>query len=296
MATKDNHHHHHHVSDVSSLKLAFWLNFIFSLLEIYGGYMTNSVAILSDALHDFGDSIALGLAWFLENYSKKNRDSRFAYGYRRFSILSAGINVFILTTGSVFLFWEAIKRLQNPEEVHTLGMIGFAILGLAVNGYGAWKVSKSTSHNHQAVFWHLLEDVLGWAAILIASVVIHFTGYTLLDPLLSALINLFILYNVVKRAKSIVGIFLQRMPDMNYEELKTRIKAIPGVIDIHDIQAWSLDGEDHVISCHIRIPDETNSLEMQKIKKEIKDIFNESHFHDSTIEFEFASESCEDHD
>lgn len=279
---------------ISSLKLAFFLNFAFSCIEVYGGLYTNSVAILSDALHDFGDSIALGLAWYLEVYSQKASDSKYSYGYKRFSLLSALINIFILTAGSIYLFYESVMRITTPEKVHSQGMIGFAILGLLVNGYGAWKVSKHHTQNHQAVFWHLLEDVLGWAAVLVAAILIMVTGKTIIDPILSCLINLFVLFNVLKRVREIVRIFLQGVPSsVDLNKIQEKLKSLPLIVDIHAIQAWSLDGDRHFLNCHVIVSANSTKEDLIRIKKLIKTQLREHKFLSTSIEFEFEGEDCQ---
>lgn len=282
-----------HDHGVSSLKIAFFLNLGFSLIEIYGGISTNSIAILSDALHDFGDSIALGLAWFLESYSHRKSDAQYSYGYRRFSLLSALLNIIILTIGSIWLATEGIERLQNPQAVNPLGMIGFAILGIAVNGYGAWKVSHHHSHNHKTVFWHLLEDLLGWIAVLISAIVIHFTQLSILDPILSIGINIFILYNVLKRLKDVIPIFLQRVPSsFELATLTNHVRSYPFVRDAHYVQAWSLDGEKHVINFHVVVADETIREQIIELKCTTKALLLKHNFQSSTIEIEYESENC----
>jgi cobalt-zinc-cadmium efflux system protein len=292
-----SHSHHHHHDGTSSLKFAFFINLVFSLVEVYGGFFTNSVSILSDALHDFGDSLALGLAWYLETYSLKKKDAKYSYGYRRFSLLSAVINVAILSAGSVYLFIEAIKRLSSPEEVNPLGMLAFAVLGVAVNGVSAWRVSKHHSHNHRAAFWHLLEDLLGWCAVLIAAVLIYFTHVTWLDPILSCAINVFVLFNVLRRLREMLRIFLQGVPaTIDLDEIQSLIKKMPLVSDVHALQAWSMDGDHHFLNCHVLIKDEASKEDLVQLKGSIKAELLKHNVNESSIEFEFESEVCATND
>lgn len=129
-----SHNHNHNHDSTKNIKVAFLLNLSFTILEIIGGFLTNSVAIMSDAVHDLGDSLSLGLAWFLNSYSEKGYNNRYTYGYKRFSLLSALINTVVLIVGSVFVLWSAIPRLMSPKQPHVKGMIGFAIVGVLVNG------------------------------------------------------------------------------------------------------------------------------------------------------------------
>src|SRR5690606_38598639 len=168
-----DHHHHHHDSG-SGLKTAFFLNLIFTILELIGGWYVNSVSIVSDAIHDLGDTISLGTAWRLDRISKRKASERYSFGYRRFSLLGALINAIVLILGSVYVIREAILRLVYPEPSDAQGMLYFAIFGVAVNGYAAWKVSHGKTLNERVISWHLVEDVLGWVAVLIVSIVMLF--------------------------------------------------------------------------------------------------------------------------
>lgn len=166
-----NHSHSHSHQIVGDLKLAFFLNLSFAILEIFGGLWTNSLAVVSDAVHDLGDSIALGLAWYLEKYSHKRGNVFFSYGYRRFSSLAALINILILFLGSLYVIFQAIPRLLHPEATNAQGMIVLAIIGIAVNGIAMLRLLKTSSLNGKVVAWHLLEDALGWVAVLIVSII-----------------------------------------------------------------------------------------------------------------------------
>ena len=208
------HHHHHDVSDSQRIGWAFWLNFVFTIIEFIGGWLTNSVAIMADAVHDLGDSLSIGLAWYLSKVGHKQADDEYTYGYKRLSLLGAMINGLILVVGSVWVLSEAIPRLWDPEMPVTEGMIGLAILGIAVNGSAAYKLSGGSSMNEKVLNWHLLEDVLGWVAVLIVGIVLHFVHWPILDPLLSVLFTLFILFNVVRYVIDTTKLFLQGNPDV----------------------------------------------------------------------------------
>lgn len=248
-----HHHHHHHHHAEGNILVAFLVNLFFSVVELIGGVLTGSVAILSDSLHDFGDACSLGVAWYLERLSKKGRDAYFSYGYKRFSLLGALLISVILLVGSIFVVKESIERLLSPTETHAEGMFILAIFGLLVNGYAAWRMSGGTSLNERAMRLHLMEDVLGWVAVLVVSVVMYFfPSWHFLDPLLSIGISAWILYNVFFNLRDSFRIFLQGVPtDVDQEAFVEAITALPGVRSLHDLHIWTLNGEQHVASLHI---------------------------------------------
>ncbi|MGK7389070.1 MAG: cation diffusion facilitator family transporter [Candidatus Cyclobacteriaceae bacterium M2_1C_046] len=289
-------HDHHHHADKSgkNLKLAFFLNFGFAILELIGGLFVNSVAILSDALHDLGDSFSLGLAWFLNKKSKKEASERYTFGYERFSLLGALINSVILIIGSVFIISEAIARISAPESVNATGMIIFALFGVAMNGYAAYKLHGGESLNEEVVRLHLLEDVMGWVAVLIGAIVIKFTGFIIIDPILSILIAGYILFNVFKRLKKTLHIFLQGVPEgVDIEEVKNKLQRINKVESLHHTHVWSLDGQRHVFSTHLKLKEVADFNEIMKVKAKAKEILDNYNFDHYTVETELSEESCQ---
>lgn len=291
--THDHEHGHHHAGMhvhpvTKNLKVAFFLNLGFTIIEIIGGLMTNSIAILSDAIHDLGDTLAIGAAYYFEKLSDKKRDNHFSYGYRRLSTLAALLNVVILTTGSVVIITQTIPRLLEPQEVHGLGMIGFAILGVIMNGIAVLRLrSKSKSLNQRTVMLHLLEDVLGWVAVLIASIVIYFTNWYILDPILSMLIAAYILFNALKNLKSIMHIFLQAIPnDINVQEIQQLAIQIDGVREVNDLHVWSLDGEFNIASMHVFYTTGFDLEKSESLKCEIRKLFADKGIEHVTLELE----------
>ncbi|MEJ2447304.1 MAG: cation diffusion facilitator family transporter, partial [Anaerolineales bacterium] len=180
-----SHPHDHTHTHTENIRVAFFLNLGFTLFEVIGGLYTNSLAILSDALHDLGDSFSLGMAWYLERHSHKESDVKYSYGYRRFSLLAALINTIVLIAGSIYILSEAIPRLLHPEHSNAGGMVVLAVVGIAVNGFAALRVRSEGSLNAQVISWHLLEVVLGWAAVLIVSISLLITDIHILDPILN---------------------------------------------------------------------------------------------------------------
>lgn len=285
------HQHSHGTS--GNIKIAFFLNLGFTVLEIFGGILTNSIAILSDALHDLGDSISLGMAWYLDNFSRKKSTSRYSYGYRRFSLLGALINSLVLILGSIFILSEAIPRIMNPEPSNAPGMIAFAVLGILVNGIAVLRLKGDQTMNARVVAWHLLEDVLGWIAVLIVGITLIFIDIYVLDPILSILITLYVLYNVMGNLKKTLELFLQASPaGISVEEIENKLLAIKDVKSTHHTHLWSLDGEHHVLTTHVVIDKEASKDELIAIKLRSKEMFEEHHFEHVTIEMEFEDEDC----
>lgn len=290
----NGHHHHHDHSSGSNLKLAFFLNAAFTVFELIGGFYVNSVAIISDAIHDLGDTISLGTSWYLQNKSQQKRDAKFSFGYKRFSLLGALINSLVLIAGSIYVITEAISRLVEPEYSDAGGMLIFAIVGVAVNGFAAWKLSKGTSMNEKVVSWHLIEDVLGWVAVLIVAIILHFYETPYLDPALSLLITLYILWNVFKRLKETLFIFLQGVPkEIDLQEIEKKLEALPNIASLHHMHVWSLEGTDHVFTTHIKLKNISHFQQLLDVKRDVKNVLQEYKFDHYTIETELDKESCD---
>lgn len=286
-------HDHHHHSSTNNLKLAFFLNLAFTVVEIIGGLMANSVAILSDAIHDLGDSLSLGLAWYLDKKSRKKATKEYSFGYARFSLLGALINSIILVVGAVYIIEEAIERLIHPEYADPNSMIIFAIIGVVVNGFAAWKMRGGKTLNEQVISWHLVEDVLGWAAILVGAIVLKITYISWLDPALSIAIMLYIGWGVVKRLRETIHLFLQGVPrGVDLEQLEEQILDTEGIRTIHHTHIWSLDGEHHVFSSHLKLQPGLNLEEIKAIKAAVKELLEPHGFTHYTIETEIDDEPC----
>ncbi len=297
----DKHHHHdhshhighHHHGATKNIKAAFFINLIFSIIEIVGGFYTNSIAILSDALHDLGDTFSLGLAWYFQKVSEKGRDKTYSYGYRRFSLLGAIINSIVLLLGSVLILYNAIPRLVNPAHADAKGMIFIAILGVLFNGAAIIKLKKGNSINERAVMLHLMEDVLGWVAVLFGSVVMYFFDVPIIDPLLSVLITLYILFNVYKNLKQTLQILLQGTPqNANIEGIIDYLSNLERVVSYHDFHIWSMDGEFNILTVHLVLDDKEDVMELEKFKALVKNDLKKYGAHHVTIEFEKGQEQC----
>ena len=196
-------HEHNHDHAHENIKVAFFLNLIFAVIETIGGFLTNSVSIFSDAVHDLGDSISIGISYLFEKKSKKIPNSEYTYGYLRYSLLGAFVTSVVLLVGSVAVLFNAIPRLWNPQEINHDAMIIFAIFGLLINGYAAYKTSKGQKTNEKAINLHMLEDVFGWVIVLIGSICIKVFNQPIIDPILSIFLSLYVLFHVYKYFKDI---------------------------------------------------------------------------------------------
>ncbi|WII71581.1 cation diffusion facilitator family transporter [Bdellovibrio sp. 22V] len=290
-----HHHHHGHGDVLGRMKMALALNLGFACIELVGGLWTNSVAILSDALHDFGDAIAVLLAIFLEKFSHKKSDGSFSYGYRRFSTLGAVITGVILVAGSIFILIESVPRLLVPEQPHANGMILLAFLGVAVNGFAAYRVSKGESLNEKMLMWHMIEDVMGWVMVLIGAIVMKFFDIPELDAGMAIALAAWILYNVFRNLREALKVFLMASPAQIAEgAVEAAVRKIPKVVDIHHGHLWSLDGENHIFTAHVVLADGSTIEDMESVKVQVKNLVKEFGIVEATIETETFSASCVD--
>lgn len=277
----------------SNVAVAFFLNLFFIVFEIIGGLFTNSLAILSDALHDLGDTFSLGLSWYLEKVSKRKRTKSFSYGYKRFSLLAAFINSAILVMGAIFIISKAIPRLLHPEPANAKGMLLLAIVGILVNGVAVLRLRGGKTMNERVITWHLLEDVFGWAAVLIISVVMMFGEFYIFDPILSLILIFYILWNALKNFKATAMIFLQSVPgDIDMDNIEKKILTIPKVKAVHDTHIWSLDGATNILTAHIIIDKKSSKKEALDIKCKTKALLDGQKIVHSTLEVEFEGETC----
>lgn len=271
-----------------NILVAFILNISFSIFEIIGGLFTNSVAIISDAVHDFGDAFSIGISYFLERKSKNKPDNIYTYGYARYSILGAFITTMVLTIGSCLVIFGGINRLFNPVKINYDGMIVFAIIGVVVNFLAAYFTRDGESINQKSVNLHMLEDVLGWVVVLIGSVLMKFFDISIIDSIMSIGVALFILFNALGNLKEILDLFFEKIPDgVSIEELKEHIMKIDGVLDVHHIHVWSMDGNTNFSTMHVVV-----SGDVKKVKEKIREEMEEHGIVHTTIEVEDSSDDC----
>ncbi|MBQ7137133.1 MAG: cation transporter [Bacilli bacterium] len=273
-----------------NILIAFILNLGFSILEFIGGTITNSVAIVSDAVHDIGDAVGIGFSFLLEKISKRKPDNKYTYGYLRYSVIGSLITTLILLVGSIFVIYNAIVRIINPVEINYNGMIIFAVIGVIVNFLAAYFTKGGDSLNQKSVNLHMLEDVLGWVVVLIGSIIMRFIDIKIIDPILSIFVALFILKNVVINFKEIIDLFLEKIPKgIDISELKAHLLEIKGVVDVHHVHIWSIDGYNNYATMHV-----VSNSKNKEIKDNVKEELKEHGISHSTIEIESINEECHD--
>lgn len=274
-------------NSTKNIFIAFILNLFFSIFELIGGIFTNSVSIMADSVHDFGDALSILISLVLEKISKKKPNEDYTFGYLRYSTLGALVTSMILLVGSFFVIISASKRLVNPVLVNYDGMFILAIVGIIVNLIATKITSNTGNLNEETVSLHMFEDVLGWACVLIGSIVIKFTNWYIIDPILSIGVSLFILINVIKRFKNIFEILLEKKPSkIDVVEIKKHLLEIEEVKNVHHLHIWSIDGITNYITLHVLIGEEVLSKDLDDIKKKINAELKEHNISHSTIEFE----------
>ena len=267
---------------------ALLLNLTFSIFEFVGGAITGSVAIVSDAIHDLGDAGSLGISYFLEKKSKEKSNEIYTYGYGRYSVLGALITNLILLVGSGIVIYNAVHRILHPIGIDYDGIIVFAVVGVLVNFFAARLTHEGHSINQKAVNLHMIEDVLGWLVVLVGAVVMRFTSWTIIDPLMSIGVAIFILVNVAKNLKEICEIFLEKIPNgISVEKIREHISEMEGVLDVHHIHIWSMDGQSAYATMHI-----VTDADAHEIKHKIREELAEHHIVHATLELESSQEHC----
>lgn len=232
--------------------VAFILNLVFSACEFVGGILTGSVAILSDALHDLGDAVSIGVAYVLERKSKRHADTVFTFGYARYSVVASMLTTSILIVGSVVVVVNAIDKIVHPTPVNYDGMIVFAVFGVVVNSVATLFTSKGNSLNQRAVNLHMLEDVFGWIVVLLGAIVMKFTDFALIDPIMSIGVAVFILINAIKNLTEVLNVFLEKAPSsLTVQQVQDVASKVEGVVDVHHVHVWTLDGQNHCATMHV---------------------------------------------
>ncbi|MBR5022870.1 MAG: cation transporter [Oscillospiraceae bacterium] len=275
-----------------NILIAFLLNLLFSIFEFAGGIFTGSVAIVSDAVHDIGDAASIGISYFLEKKSKKQPDETNTYGYARYSVIGSVITTLILLVGSCFVIYNAVCRIITPSEINYNGMILFAVVGVAVNFCAAFFTREGDSLNQKAVNLHMLEDVLGWAVVLVGAVVMRFTDFAIIDPIMSVGVAVFIFINAAKNLKEALDLFLEKTPHgIDVRGIKEHLLEINGVLDVHHIHIWSMDGYHNYATMHI-----VTNADPHTVKEVIREGLREHGIGHTTLELEGEGEHCHEKD
>lgn len=293
-----DHHGHSHGRRLDSQKAILWaflLNLVFAFIELAGGWYANSISVLSDSIHDFGDALALGVALILERVSARQADHQYSYGYRRWSLVSALWTGGVLMAGTVWIWVESVGRLMAPEPVKNDVMLYLAFFGIAVNGYSWYRMSRGKSVNEDMLSWHFIEDLLGWILVLVVAIMLFFVDWPWLDSVLAMGLSLWISYNVAKRFLNVGELFLQKTPrGLEISKIEAWILKVTGVAGVHHTHVWSVDGQDHILTSHILLTD-IGWAQIARAKAEIKRGLKEQfQISDATLEFESPNESCDD--
>lgn len=271
-----------------NILIAFILNLFFAVFELVGGVFTGSFAIISDSLHDLGDAAGIGLSFILEKKSMQKPDDNYTYGYARYSVIGSIIMTLILIFGSIAIIFNAVRKILNPSVINYNGMIILAIVGTVINLTAAVITHKGGSLNQKAVNLHLLEDVMGWIVVLIGAVVMRFTGITIIDPVLSIAVALFVLINAVKTLSRALSPLLEKTPEnMNVSNIRKHLQEIEGIANIHHIHLWSIDGITNYATMHI-VTDSNPEAIKEYVRKKLLHL-NIAH---STLELESTTVSC----
>ncbi len=278
------HHHTHNEGAGKNILSAFFINLAFTVISLVGGWITNSMAIISDSIHDLGCTLSIALAWLFERIAKHHPTARFNFGYRRFALLGAFVNAFILLSGSSVVLYESFRRMASPEEVDAEGMLWFAILAILFKGLAVWRTWKGSSVNQRMVSLHLLGDCLGWVAVLVASIVMIFVEIPLLDPILSVCISLYILYNVLSNLITAFRIVLEGVPSsVDHGALYAEVEALDGIHEIRALRVWSMDNVHH--AAEVELSTSFASIhEVEQLKASLRALLAAHGIVQSTIE------------
>jgi cobalt-zinc-cadmium efflux system protein len=289
------HHHEEHSNGVSTrpLKITLVLVLVIMVAEVIGGILSNSLALLSDAGHMLTDALALGLSLFAMNLARRPATPTRTYGYHRAEIMAALVNGTTLVLVSVFIFYQAYHRFSALPAVKSPLMLAVAVIGLAANLISMFLLRRGSrkSINVRAAFWHIIGDTLSSVGVIIAGVIIYFTGWYIADPILAVVIGIVILWGAVRIVWESVDILLESVPaHVEMEKVTAAVKAVPGVEDLHDIHIWTITSGIYALSAHLSIADQKVSQScdvLTKVNRVLADDFNITH---TTLQLE--CESC----
>jgi cobalt-zinc-cadmium efflux system protein len=265
---------------------------LFVAVEVVAGIRAHSLALISDAGHNFTDALALLLAWIANYLEAKPANEVKTYGYQRAGVLSAFVNALTLAALSAWIFYESVERLRQPQPVHQEIMMAVALLGLLLNAGIMWALrsARRKDINIRSAFVHMLGDALGSIAIVAGAVIISYTGWVQVDPVLSMLIGVLIVWTAVDIIRESLNILLEGLPrGLTLQDVSVTMKAVDGVMDVHDLHIWSLGSSTHALSCHVLIedvPPSSSDAILRRLNGMLADRF---HIFHTTVQFEHAS-------
>ena len=273
--------------------LAFFLNLSYAIVEFIAGGIFGSSAVLADSVHDLGDAIAIGVSAFLETISNREEDSHYTLGYKRFSLLGALITAVILMTGSVLVILENITKLFHPQPVNDEGILWLGIIAVSINVLASLVVRKGKTKNESILSLHFLEDTLGWVAVILMAIVLRFTDWYILDPLLSLVISIFILSKAIPRFWSTLKIFLDAVPEgVDIQRVKSDLEQLDHVASINQLNLWTMDGLEKNAIVHVCLKE---IEKMEVCKESIRSKLKDCGFQNITIEVDADLETHQAH-
>ena len=273
--------------------LAFFLNLTYAIVEFIAGGVFGSSAVLADSVHDLGDAIAIGISAFLESISNREEDSHYTLGYKRFSLLGAMVTAVILMTGSVLVILENIAKIFHPQSVNDEGILWLGIIAITINVLASLVIRKGQTKNESILSLHFLEDTLGWVAVILMAIVLRFTDWYILDPLLSLAISFFILSKALPRFWRTLKIFLDAVPEgVDIQKIKTDLAELDHVASINQLNLWTMDGLEKNAIVHVCLKEMEH---METCKESIRIFLKDCGFQNITIEVDADLESHQTH-
>ena len=273
--------------------VAFFLNLTYAIVEFIAGGVFGSSAVLADSIHDLGDAIAIGISAFLETISNREEDRRYTLGYKRFSLLGALVTSVILIIGSILVILENITKIFNPQPVNDEGILWLGIIAVSTNVLASLVVRKGKTKNESILSLHFLEDTLGWLAVILMAIILRFTDWYILDPLLSLVISIFILSKAIPRFWSALKIFLDAVPEgVDIQKIKTDLAELDHVASINQLNLWTMDGLEKNAIVHVCLKEMEH---METCKESIRIFLKDCGFQNITIEVDVDLESHQAH-
>lgn len=287
-------HSHNHTGNKKALFSAFLIISVFMIVEVIGGFLTNSLALLSDAGHMLSDAVALGLSFFAIKLGERKATQSKTFGYQRFEIIAAALNGITLIGISLYIFVEAYSRFTDPPEVQSMGMLTISVIGLLVNIIAAWilmKGDKDENLNVRSAFLHVIGDMLGSVGAIIAALLIYFFGWGIADPIASVIVAILVLISGWRVTKDSFHVLMEGAPiQIDMEKVKKSLLNIPNVKEVHDLHIWSITSGVPMLSCHISFEGEgKHDTILHQAQSILHDDFGIDH---STIQVENKEMGC----
>lgn len=281
------------MSSKTSIWLSFFLNLSYAIVEFIAGGIFGSSAVLADSVHDLGDAIAIGISALLETISNRDEDGQYTLGYKRFSLLGSMLTAVILMIGSVLVILENVTKIVHPQPVNEEGILWLGIIAVTINVLASLVVRKGKTKNESILSLHFLEDTLGWLAVILMAIILRYTDWYILDPLLSLVISIFILSKAIPRFWSTLKIFLDAVPEgVETSDLEKDLEALPNVKSVNQLSIWSMDGLENNAVVHICIWDWEQMMETKEV---VRQFLEERGVQNITIEVDSSQSNHAQH-